>query len=67
VVGDDEKTEEVVLLEVNTLPGMTETSLWPEAAGVAGHPFPALTSALVEQAYRRGSTSRNAAIPLPAE
>ena len=31
-----------VVLEVNTLPGMTETSLLPKAAAVAGLDFPAL-------------------------
>jgi D-alanine-D-alanine ligase len=65
IVGDDGAADEVTLLEVNTLPGMTETSLLPEAAAVAGHPFPKLMSALVTQAFRRGPTRRNIAIPLP--
>lgn len=39
-----------VVLEVNTLPGMTELSLLPEAAGVAGWSFPALCQRMVELA-----------------
>jgi D-alanine-D-alanine ligase len=45
---------EIVLLEVNTLPGMTPTSLFPEAANAIGLPFPALTDALIGSALRRG-------------
>ena len=35
------------ILEVNTLPGMTELSLFPEAAGVSGVPFHELVSRMV--------------------
>ncbi len=42
-----------VLLEVNTLPGMTPTSLFPEAAAAIGYDFPALTARLVENAWHR--------------
>jgi len=56
---------EVVLLEVNTLPGMTATSLYPEAASAAGLAFPALCDALVRNAHARGARRRNAALPLP--
>jgi len=35
-------------LEVNTLPGMTETSLLPMAAKAAGIPFPALLNSIAE-------------------
>ncbi|MCD8535632.1 MAG: D-alanine--D-alanine ligase [Verrucomicrobia bacterium] len=46
-----------VVLEVNTLPGMTELSLFPEAAGVAGIPFPDLCRRMAELAwYARSST-----------
>ncbi|MDH5737410.1 MAG: D-alanine--D-alanine ligase [Gammaproteobacteria bacterium] len=41
------------LLEVNTLPGMTPTSLYPDGARAFGLDFPALVSHLVERAYRR--------------
>lgn len=39
-----------VLLETNTIPGMTETSLLPQAAAAAGLDFPALVDRLVELA-----------------
>ncbi|MEB2312142.1 MAG: D-alanine--D-alanine ligase [Sorangiineae bacterium] len=48
VVGDD-----VTLLEINTLPGMTATSLFPEAAAAAGLPFPELCERLVRAALAR--------------
>lgn len=40
----------VVLLEVNTQPGMTRTSLVPEQAAHCGIPFPALCAWMVEEA-----------------
>ena len=40
----------LVLLEVNTQPGMTPTSLLPEQAAHLGIPFPALCRWIVEQA-----------------
>jgi D-alanine-D-alanine ligase len=40
----------VALLEVNTLPGMTPTSLYPDAARHAGHSFADLVSAFVRDA-----------------
>jgi D-alanine-D-alanine ligase len=43
-----------VLLEVNTLPGMTPTSLYPDAAKAAGLPFPQLARSLVQSALSRG-------------
>ncbi|GGB36728.1 D-alanine--D-alanine ligase [Oceanisphaera marina] len=39
------------LLEVNTVPGMTETSLVPKAAKVAGLSFDQLVVGVLEQAY----------------
>lgn len=47
--------EEIVLLEVNTLPGMTPTSLYPDAAAAIGLPFAELMNALVQSALRRGA------------
>ena len=41
------------ILEVNTLPGMTETSLLPKAAAVAGMDFNALCQRMLELALRR--------------
>ena len=44
---------EIVVLEVNTLPGMTATSLLPRSAEAAGITFAALCETLVEDAIRR--------------
>lgn len=44
---------EVLLLEVNTIPGMTTTSLLPDAARAAGIEFPDLCTRLVELALER--------------
>lgn len=54
IVNDDG----IVLLEVNTLPGMTPTSLYPDGAKGIGLDFAALVSHLVENALAR-NTSRN--------
>jgi D-alanine-D-alanine ligase len=53
------------LLEVNTLPGMTGTSLYPEAAAVHGIPMPRLCDSLVMGAHARGPARHHAARPLP--
>jgi D-alanine-D-alanine ligase len=42
-----------VVLEVNTLPGMTETSLLPKAAAAAGLDFAGLCERMVELAMKR--------------
>ncbi|MEM8664199.1 MAG: D-alanine--D-alanine ligase [Pseudomonadota bacterium] len=49
----DPEKDELVCLEVNTQPGMTETSLVPEMAAHAGVDFPTLCAALVEDASCR--------------
>ena len=53
---DDTRGEpgRLVLLEVNTQPGLTPTSLLPEQAALVGMAFPALCAWMVEQA-RHGS------------
>jgi D-alanine-D-alanine ligase len=66
VVGDVGDPDAVFLLEVNALPGFTETSLYPEAAKVAGLGFSALCDALLRNAVRRGPTRRNAPRPFPS-
>jgi D-alanine-D-alanine ligase len=46
------------VLEANTIPGMTETSLLPKAAAAAGIPFPELCLAIAGRSYRlRHSTA----------
>ncbi len=42
-----------IVLEVNTLPGMTETSLLPKAAKAAGLGYPELCQRMVELALKR--------------
>jgi D-alanine-D-alanine ligase len=41
------------VLEINTIPGMTEASLLPEAAGVAGISYPELCARIIELSQRR--------------
>ncbi|MGO8996701.1 MAG: D-alanine--D-alanine ligase [Polyangiaceae bacterium] len=65
VVGDGNDPSTITLLEVNTLPGFTATSLFPEAAAVAGIPLPKLVDLLVRAAHARGPTRRSAPLPLP--
>ena len=65
IVGDLGDPQAVTLLEVNTLPGMTATSLYPEAAAVAGLAFPALCDLLVRSAVDRGVPARLPALPMP--
>jgi D-alanine-D-alanine ligase len=48
-------SEEIVLLEVNTLPGMTPTSLYPDGARSLGLSFAELMDALVRSAIKRGA------------
>lgn len=45
--------DQIVLLEVNSLPGMTPTSLYPDGAAAMGMDFPTLVDALVNSAYER--------------
>lgn len=46
-------SNDAYLLEVNTLPGMTPTSLFPDAAKVAGISFNSLMDHLIKRALRR--------------
>ena len=46
--------EDVWLLEINTIPGLTPTSLYPDGARAAGYDFESLVDALVRSAFRRG-------------
>ncbi|MBI3877741.1 MAG: D-alanine--D-alanine ligase [Verrucomicrobia bacterium] len=46
-----------VVLEVNTLPGMTETSLLPKAAAAAGLNYEQLCQRMVELALRRAAVN----------
>lgn len=51
-----EEDGSIWLLEINTIPGMTETSLYPDAARAGGYEFPELLSQLIRQsALREGN------------
>lgn len=65
VVGPGGAGEGVTLLELNTLPGMTATSLYPEAAAASGIDFPALVSRLVDRAFARPRRRMPEALPMP--
>lgn len=49
----DERTHRLVALEVNTLPGLTPTSLLPDAARYAGKDYPALVRWMMEDGLTR--------------
>lgn len=51
ILADD---DDFVLLEVNAIPGMTPTSLYPDACRAVGIDFPTLTASLVRSAAKRG-------------
>jgi D-alanine-D-alanine ligase len=55
----DEFNDLLVLLEVNTQPGMTPTSLAPEQAAQQGLSFDDLVLWIVEEAYGRGDARRS--------
>lgn len=57
--------ERVVLLETNTMPGFTATSLFPEAAQVAGYDFMTLCDGFVRAAAHRGRPRRSPAAAFP--
>lgn len=61
----DDVNDVVTLLEVNTMPGFTTSSLYPEAAAAAGIAMPQLCDDFVQAAMMRGSSLRNAEVPLP--
>jgi D-alanine-D-alanine ligase len=54
-----------VALEVNTLPGMTATSLYPEAAQADGISFEALCDRLVRHAIGRPRRKRQTGVAMP--
>jgi D-alanine-D-alanine ligase len=54
-----------IVLEVNTLPGMTPVSLFPEAAAAAGIPFESLCDRLVQRAFARPRRQAQVARAMP--
>jgi D-alanine-D-alanine ligase len=51
----EEDTGDLYVLEANAIPGLTETSLMPQAAEAAGIAFDALVERIVEQAFERAA------------
>jgi D-alanine-D-alanine ligase len=49
----EEATSELFVLEANVIPGMTDTSLLPQAAEAAGIAFEGLVERLLELAFER--------------
>lgn len=49
------RASDIVVLEVNTIPGMTATSLLPDAARAAGIPFADLLDRIIRSALRRAA------------
>jgi len=60
VENDDQKSEPLCLffLEINTLPGFTFTSLYPDAAKAASLSMPELSRRLALQAWTRRNQSK---------
>ena len=58
----DDINDILVLLEVNTQPGMTPTSLVPEQAALKGVDFDNLVLWITEDAYARGAAGGIASI-----
>lgn len=56
----------LTILEINTLPGMTSTSLYPEAASIAGTNFEALVDGLVRQALARPRRLQPEVLAMPS-
>ncbi|MEE8416964.1 MAG: D-alanine--D-alanine ligase [Desulfobacterales bacterium] len=50
--------EELYVLETNTIPGMTATSLFPQAAEVAGISFPKVLDKLIELGIEEGKLKK---------
>jgi len=46
---------DIYFIELNTLPGMTPTSLYPDAAKAHGLSFPELMDHFISRAYQRGA------------
>jgi D-alanine-D-alanine ligase len=51
----EESTSELFVLEANAIPGMTDTSLLPQAAEAAGIAFDALVERMLELAFERAA------------
>lgn len=61
-----EADQSLTILEINTLPGMTATSLYPEAAAKAGISFEELADTLVRQALARPRRAQPEVLAMPS-
>jgi len=61
-----EPSEGVTILEINTLPGMTPVSLFPEAAAKSGIDFKSLVDGLVRRAHSRPKRAVPVALAMPS-
>ncbi|PCJ49078.1 MAG: hypothetical protein COA73_18865 [Candidatus Hydrogenedentota bacterium] len=59
-LGAAKLTRKWVFFSLNTLPGMTETSLFPKAAAAAGIDFASLCEQMATMAYQRRTLSQAA-------
>jgi D-alanine-D-alanine ligase len=55
----------ITILEINTLPGMTATSLFPEAAAAVGIEFKVLVDSLVRRAFARPRRENPQVLAMP--
>lgn len=61
----DEQSNRLVVLEVNTLPGMTPTSLVPDSAAAAGMSYAEVVRWMIEDGLKqRGLVERTTALPV---
>ncbi|MCL2823579.1 MAG: D-alanine--D-alanine ligase [Polyangiaceae bacterium] len=65
IVGDSNNPDAITLLEVNVIPGMTATSLFPEAAAASGIGFADLCDGLVRAAATRTRVKQVEIKPMP--
>lgn len=49
----DAKTEMIYVLEINTIPGLTETSLFPQGAKATGISFPEMLEMIIDAGLKR--------------
>ncbi len=58
ILADDEKSD-FIILEINTLPGMTPTSLLPKSASCVGYDYESLCAKLMEGAAKRRNAQKD--------
>jgi D-alanine-D-alanine ligase len=55
----DEKSGSIILNEVNTIPGFTDISMYPQLMEATGTPFPELTARLLQLAMEKSTPSNS--------